>query len=65
MVGSAPFAKLPKRRGVTVAGGDEGSSSDSDCVANLFTEMHLKTSELLRAQPVPQAGTAEHEGNNR
>lgn len=51
MVGSAPFADLPKRRGVTAAGGDKGSSSDSDCVANIFTELHLRISELLR---VPQ-----------
>lgn len=49
MVGSAPFAERPKRRIVTVAGRDKGSSSDSSCVANLFTEMHLKISELLRA----------------
>lgn len=49
MVGFAPFAELPKRGGVTVAGRDKGSSSDSRCVANLFTEMHFKISELLRA----------------
>lgn len=49
MAGSVPFAELPKTRGVTVAGRDKGSSSDSSCVANLFTEMHLKISELLRA----------------
>lgn len=49
MVGSVPFAELPKRRGVTLAGRDKSSSSDSSSVANLFTEMHLKISELLRA----------------
>jgi len=49
MAGSAPFAELPKRRAVTVAGRDKGRSSDSDCVANLFTEMHLTISEVLRA----------------